>query len=93
MRIVYNFFFGITYDYKGLYLKPCLPAEFGDCSVEFEYVGKKFTVNYKKTDSADKKVTLNGKEYNTIFNERSGKQMAFFEDALFSDTNVIEMDY
>lgn len=93
LRIVYNFFFGITYDYKGLYLKPCIPAEFGDCSVEFEYTGKKFTVNYKKTDSEAKKVTLNGKTFDTVLNERSGKQMAFFEDAQLEAVNTIEMEY
>lgn len=48
LRNVYSYFLGITYGYDGLTIQPCLPKEFGDCTVTFEYLDKHFTVNYVK---------------------------------------------
>lgn len=93
LRTVYNFFFGITFCYDGLLLKPCLSKEFGDCEVKFTYLGNSFTVYYKKTDSADKKVMLNGSVWRTEINENSGKQTAFFPDTDIKKENTIIVEY
>ncbi|MBE7037096.1 MAG: hypothetical protein E7403_07360 [Ruminococcaceae bacterium] len=93
LRTVYNFFFGITYGYRGLTVKPCIPAEFGDCSVEFTYLGKKFTIHFKQTEKAEKTVIFNGKEWATKINENSGKTMAYFADEELLENNVIEFEY
>lgn len=93
LRSVYNFFFGITFTYDGLLLKPCLPEEFGDCSVEFTYLDKKFTVHYKKTDSEGKKVIFNNKKWTSFINEKSKRTAAEFKDSDFENENIITMEY
>ena len=93
LRTVYNFFFGITFCYDGLLLKPCVPEAFGDCEVKFTYLGNKFTVYYKKTEGTDKKFTLNGKKQKTEINEKSCKPVAYFADSDIDDDNVITVEY
>lgn len=93
LRTVYNFFMGITFGYDGLTLKPCIPEAFGDCSVDFTYLGKKFTVNYKKTENKDKTAVVNGKAWETTINEKSGLHTIFIKDSEMLDENIIEMQY
>jgi len=91
---VYNFFFGITFTYSGLTIKPCIPKAFGSCSVNFTYLGKKFFVDFKQTDdSKDKKVIFNGKPWETQINVVSGRTMACFCDEDLTDENIITMEY
>ncbi len=93
LRTVYAFFMGITYGYEGLTMKPCMPEEFGNCTATFTYLGKNFTVHYTKTDSKDKKFTLNGADWKTVINERSGLPTAFVADTDMKDENVITIEY
>ncbi|MBQ4517408.1 MAG: hypothetical protein II997_02340 [Clostridia bacterium] len=93
LRTVYNFFSGITYGYDGLTLKPCIPAEFGDFTVRFTYLGKNFTVNFKQTEKAEKTVLFNGKEWATKINENSGRPVAFFKDEDMIAENIVEFEY
>ena len=93
LRTVYNFFFGITFRYDGLELKPCIPKAFGDCSAEFTYLGKKFTLKFKQTDCESKSVLLNGKSHKTGINENSGKMCVFFPDDELADNNEIIFEY
>lgn len=83
LRTVYNFFFGITFGYDGLNLKPCLPKEFGTCSVQFKYLGKKFLMNCKC--GQDKSITFNGKKV--------GELSAFISDSQMKEENIIEVVY
>lgn len=94
LRTVYNFFFGITFEYDGLSIRSSMPAEFGDASVDFEYLGKKFTLKYTKTDCADKKVLVNGKAWTKtkVVNE-TGRVVPFMADSDMLDNNLIEIDY
>ncbi len=85
LRTVYNFFFGITYGYNGLTLKPCIPSAFGACSTEFTYLGKKFTVEFIPTKQEKKTITFNGKVWPTQTNENNERPMAFFADADMQD--------
>ncbi len=92
LRILYNFFFGITYRYDGLALRPCLPKAFGTCSVTFTYLGKKFTINYKQGEN--KSVKLNGKEYTTtVYDVEYRKQVTFIPDEQMQEQNVIDIIY
>lgn len=93
LRTIYNFIFGITFTYDGLILKPCIPKEFGDCSVQFTYLGKKFKIEFKQAENDLHTVTLNSKEWNTSINVRSGKTMAEFLDSDFEDENYITFAY
>lgn len=93
LRIVYNFFFGITYGYEGLTLKPCIPEAFGDCRVKFTYLGKGFDITYIKTDSGEKTVTFNGEKYDTQISESGGKMTAYFPDRVMKEENVITFEY
>ncbi|MBQ9940223.1 MAG: hypothetical protein IJO74_01645 [Clostridia bacterium] len=93
LRILYNSFMGINYGYNGLTMKPCLPDEFGDCTANFTYLGKKFTVNYIKTENPQKKFTLNGAEWKTEINKNSGKPTAFVKDSDMKDENIITIEY
>ena len=94
LRSVYNYFVGITYDYEGLLLKPCMPKEFGDVEVEFTYLGKKFRVNFKCTEGESNKVVFNGQEWNkTKFVEENGKAYPFFEDKDLNSSNELTIEY
>ena len=68
LRNVYNFIFGITYGYDGLTIAPSVPEEFGECSVEFSYLGNKFKMNFVPSDN-EKRITFNGEKIvgNKIF--------------------------
>ncbi len=83
LRTVYNFFFGITFGYNGLKVEPCLPKEFGDCSVEFTYLNKKFIINCKLGE--DKSIIING--------EKRGNLSAFIPDNTMLNENVINIIY
>ena len=92
LRIFYNFFFGINYRYDGLALRYCLPKEFGNCSVNFEYLGKKFTVNYKLGEN--KSVNLNGNDWTkTVYDLEYRRDVAFIADADMQEENVIDVIY
>jgi cellobiose phosphorylase len=54
LRNVYSYFFGITYGFEGLTIKNCLPEAFGNCSANFEYLGKKFKLVFTKTNAEEK---------------------------------------
>jgi cellobiose phosphorylase len=84
LRNVHNFFFGVTYEYDGLTIKPALPKEFGDCSNEFTYLDKKFRLEFKQTGK-DKTFTFNGK---TIKADK-----LFIADSEMSDNNLIVIEY
>ena len=90
LRTVYNFFFGITCGYEGLTISPCIPKAFGDCSVEFTYLGKDFEIQYNQSE--EKSVTFNGQNWNFEFDD-NGKIVAFFEDAVLEDSNKIVIAY
>ena len=92
LRIFYNFFFGINYRYDGLGLRPCLPKAFGNCSVNFNYLGKKFTINY--TQGQDKSVKLNGKPWDkTVYDTEYRKDITIIPDNDMLDENLIEVVY
>lgn len=92
LRIIYNFFFGITYDYDGLKIRPCLPKEFGNCSVKFNYLGKKFTMNF--TQGENKSVKLNGADWSkTKYDTEYRKDVTFIADGDMKDENVIDIVY
>ena len=92
LRIIYNFFFGITYDYDGLKIRPCLPKEFGNCSVKFTYLGKKFTMNF--TQGENKSVKLNGADWSkTKYDTEYRKDVTFIADGDMKDENVIDIVY
>lgn len=94
LRNVYSYFFGITYGFNGLTLKHCVPEEFGDCSVEFEYLGKKFTASFTKVDKADKEVKLNGATWTkTVYCAETRREHPFFADGDMLDENKIEIEY
>lgn len=92
LRMVYNFFFGITYGYEGLTISPCIPKAFGNTDVEFTYLGKKFTVQYVKTDKEKKKVSLNGEAHKTETDD-NGKTSVFFADGELKEENEIIFEY
>lgn len=94
LRTFYSFFLGITYGYDGLTLMPCIPQAFGDCEVEFTYLGKNFTAQYKRTDNALKSVTFNGQPWTkTTLCEENGKYIPFFADNDMKAENIIEIEY
>ena len=94
LRTFYQFFMGITYGYKGLTIKTALPKEFGDCSAEFTYLGKKFTLKYNFTDGKSKTVKFNGKVWDkTEYSLETESEHPFIADEYFNDENVIEIDY
>lgn len=92
LRTVYNFFFGITYGYEGLTISPCIPKAFGDCSVQFTYLGKNITVNFKQTEQSKKEAMFNGEKWETKI-ENNGKTTAFFADEVLKENNVICFEY
>ncbi len=94
LRMVYNFFFGITYELDGLGIKPAMPTDFGNCQATFPYLGKKFTLSYVKTDKEEKTVKVNGKVWtNTKFYEEEGKALPFIADDEMEEENFIEIEY
>ena len=84
LRTVYNFFFGIKYGYGGLTIKPCLPRQFGKCSVEFTYIGKKFTIEFVPTDK-NPKITVNSEVH-------EGKEL-LIPDSIMKSENKITVEY
>ena len=94
LRSVYSYFFGITYGFDGLTVKHCMPEEFGNASCEFRYLGKEFTLTFKKTESGEKEVKFNGELWTkTAYSEEYGREYPFFADACMADRNVIEIEY
>ena len=94
LRSVYSYFFGITYRLDGLSIQGCMPEEFGNCSAEFTYLGKQFTLSYKKVDKAEKEVRFNGNKWSkTVYSEETGREHPFFADADLQDVNNIEVEY
>ncbi len=92
LRNCYSFFFGITYGYNGLEIRPCIPKEFGECSATFEYLGNKFTINCHPSEQ--KKAEFNGNEWTkTVHCEEYGKDVMFIADADMKDNNVIDIYY
>ena len=83
LRTVHNFFFGVEYGYDGLKIKPCLPAEFGNCQTNFTYIGKSFFIEFKP--SKDKKIIVNGKKL--------GTDQIFILDKNMKDVNLITVEY
>ena len=83
LRTVHNFFFGVSYDYDGLNIKPCLPEAFGNCKTTFTYLGKSFTIEFKK--SAVKEITVNGKKV--------GTDEVFIPDSDMNENNLITVAY
>ena len=83
LRNVYNFFFGITYGYDGLTVNPSLPREFGRCSVEFSYLGKKFFMQF--LPSEQKSITFNGK--------KTAEASIFIPDEEMNNENVLVFEY
>ena len=71
-----------------------MPEEFGNCSAEFTYLGKKFVLNYKKVAKAEKEVRFNGKKWTKqAYSEEREGYYPFFADADMQDENVIEIEY
>ena len=94
LRTVYNFFFGVTYEYDGLSIRSSMPSDFGDALVSFEYLGKKFTLKYYKTDSKEKAVKFNGKAWTkTKKVNETGREVPFIEDGDMQLENLIEIEY
>ena len=84
LRNTYNFFFGITYGYEGLTVKPSLPREFGECSVKFSYLGKNFEMFFVPTEGK-KTISFNGVE--------AERAEIFISDAEMADQNVLIIKY
>lgn len=84
LRTVYEFFFGITYGYDGLTVKPCVPTAFGDCETEFTYLGKKFKIQFKPA---------NGKKSVKVNGELKGEKQAFIPDGEMKELNFIVVEY
>lgn len=94
LRVVYNFFLGITYELDGLAIKPALPNEFGNCSANFMYLGKKFTLKYTKTSSNEKTVKFNGEVLlSKKYYPEENKEFPFIEDKQMKNENLIEIEY
>lgn len=94
LRTFYQFFMGISYGYKGLTIKTAMPKAFGDCSAEFSYLGKKFTIKYTFTDGKSNKVTFNGKTWDkTEYSVEAERDYPFIADKDFATENLIEIDY
>jgi len=93
LRNFYSSFCGINYSFDGLVIKPCLPRDFGDFSIEFDYLGKKFTVNYCVNQDKCGQMILNGVPLATKENTQSGKNMSTIKDGDFKDVNVIDVYY
>ena len=92
LRIFYNFFLGINYRYDGLGLRPCLPKAFGNCSVSFSYLGKKFVINYAQGEN--KSVKLNGKNWDkTVYDVEYRKDITLIPDKDMLEENVIDVIY
>jgi cellobiose phosphorylase len=90
LRNFYNNFLGIVYRYDGLEICPCLPKALGDCQVEFEYLGKKFTVKYYQNKPNG--IMLNGKKWDkTVVRFEGEKTAYYFADADLIDNNIIEV--
>ena len=79
LRTVHNFFFGIKYGYNGLEIKPCMPQEFGDCKIDFTYLGKKFTLEFKKAER--KQALVNG--------QKTDSEKIFIPDKEMAQENII----
>ncbi len=45
-RSIYNWVFGVRFTLNGLRIKPCLPKEYANSEITFEYVGNKVNVKY-----------------------------------------------
>ncbi len=94
LRTVYSSFLGITYGLNGLTIKHCLPEEFGNCSANFTYLGKKFKLNFIKTKSDKKIVKLNDYIWEkSIYVEEYYKNCPFIADEDMKEENVIEVEY
>jgi N,N'-diacetylchitobiose phosphorylase len=94
LRNVYSYFFGITYGFNGLTIQHCMPEVFGDCLAEFEYLGKKFRLAFKKVDKAEKTVMFNGKVWTkTAESAETRRTHPFFADADMLEENSIEIEY
>ena len=94
LRNVYSYFFGITYGFDGLTIKHCMPEEFGDCSATFAYLGKKFTLVFKKTEETEKLVKFNGEQWaKTVYCEETRREHPFFADGDMLNENIIEIEY
>lgn len=92
LRNVYNYFCGITFDYDGLIINPCVPKEFGDFDVKFSYLNKKFILKF--TNTGKPKFVFNGKSWTkSKFLAESNRKAAFFADNDFNENNLIEIDY
>ena len=75
-------------------IKPCIPKEFGNCEVNFEYLNKKFCVKFNYTQGKSKKVTFNGKVWEKVKKcEQSGKKYPFFADGDMNLENELTVDY
>jgi len=93
LRNFYSSFCGIQYALDGLLVKPCLSRSFGDFTIEFTYLGKKFTVNYLSSEEKSGEMTLNGEKLNTQINVCSGKKYALIKDCEFKNENLLTVWY
>ena len=94
LRTVYSYFFGITYGFGGLTIKHCMPEAFGNCLSKFEYLGKKFTLKFIKTNTQIKSVKFNGNTWTkTAYCEERKKEFPFFADDDMQSENIIEIEY
>lgn len=64
LRNVYNGLFGIKPTLDGLVLDPALPGDWHEASVEFDYLGSRVHLTYRRTGGPEL-VTVNGKEVQT----------------------------
>lgn len=94
LRNFYSYFFGITYGYRGLTLKACLPKAFGDCEITFTYLNKKFTSKYRRVESEKKRVFFNGQQWKkTEYCVENGKEYPYFADEDMLSENLLEIEY
>ncbi len=85
LRTVYNFFFGVKYEYNGLTVKPSIPKEFGDCEIELTYLNKRIVIKAKLENREKALITVNG--------ELSNDSKIFIPDEKLKDNNLIEIKY
>jgi cellobiose phosphorylase len=60
-RSVYNWAFGVRFTLDGLQIKPCLPQEYANSEITFDYMGKKVIVRYNGYGNKVLSASVNGK--------------------------------
>ena len=60
-RAVYNWMFGVRFTLDGLYVKPCLPKEYANSEITFQYLGENLKIKFKSYGNKAVAASVNGK--------------------------------